>query len=169
MTASGVRLRCVAIALCWCGLACVGCAMADTQQQERAEWDDKVGRKRAQAAVNCTRFIPAHWRRWMSENEPFNDERAGLMRVPFEYLLACLRSEFNGVNDTSPFSLVAKPLVRYKYAMRHCLLISRITILQYSTHVFSIFSSIGLSHVVALGFNSILEIKARVQLLVHMQ
>lgn len=68
--------------------------------------------------VNCTRYIPANWRRWSNEQYQSKDSLAGvLIYAPLEYLIACLRAELTHTNETPPFSLTREPTIEYSIAL----------------------------------------------------
>lgn len=99
-------------------------------------FDAAVNAKRAEAAVNCTRYVPDEWRQWMRAHEPLDEPASsggGKMLAPLEYLFACLQAELPHVNETSPFSLTPSPRIEYEMALHE---------------------------VVSLGFNGILATKA---------
>lgn len=72
----------------------------------------------AKGAVNCTRFIPANWRQLLQEHNPDGPTSGQLLRVPEDYLLACLRAELKQKNGTSPFSFTPRNHISYNIALK---------------------------------------------------
>lgn len=98
------------------------------------KFDKAVAAMRKNATANCTKYIPDNMQKLMKEYNPPEDPVSGQkMLVPTEYLHACLYAELPHVLDSSPFTLVSRPLIRY---------------------------NIGLNHVVSLGFDGVLVTKA---------
>lgn len=100
---------------CLLWLALTQCVSAS--RQSKNDFYEAAQEKMSRAKLNCTAYISNDWREWVREHEPPDDVAPGKLHLFLKQLYKCLHERLPGVNDTSPFPLVARPKILYNVAL----------------------------------------------------